>query len=238
MRSRRRGLRKSTRTNRTAHRRALSEVMVRTKIAQLRREWKQVGLVERGDRLKELVLLGCSKRGLAAELGIGGRTVSRHIEISALSQQEREAIARGASSKVMLLENSRLKRRREIADRIALERHSGKPSDEVAKVIFRFCRGGEGFPQNRIYGEEVPAFFTSVAMHLSGLGSHGVAPQGIPKKIGLAERFKRLRPRSDPDVFWLEHQAEWLAHVIWSMTQEQIIWETALRKVERRSNEF
>lgn len=206
---------------------------VQSKVAGLRDEWNLLGRVERGDRLRELVALGCSTRGLAAELGIGGRTVCRHLEIAALPEQDRETISRGASAKKVLARKAEQQRRLRVLQRVGLERETGKPSDRLASIVLRFCRGGSGV--HKVYAEEVPSFLTSVAAYLSRLGAYGARTPRFPGRSGLAERVEQLRPKNDPDVLWIEHQAEWLARVVWSYTQEQIIWETALRKAERRS---
>jgi hypothetical protein len=120
--------------NVTAHRRAVSNPGTQKLIKALQQQWKCLDQVERGNRLRVLLGLGCSKRGLADDLRVAEVTVRRHVEIASLPEVDRKAVIAGASAKKILHRKAMVQRAERTAARLKNECETGKYSDEVAEA--------------------------------------------------------------------------------------------------------
>jgi hypothetical protein len=78
--------------NKTAHFRAKLNPEVKVLIGMLRNGRATLGPVELGQRIKNLISFGCSRRGLAEDIGVSPTSIRRYIEISGLPEKELKAI--------------------------------------------------------------------------------------------------------------------------------------------------
>jgi len=74
------------RTNQTAHERALTNPRARETIGALRATWDNLTPDDRGEKLNDLIRLGCSVRGLARELDKPESTIRRYIALAHSSE--------------------------------------------------------------------------------------------------------------------------------------------------------
>jgi hypothetical protein len=229
---------KRTRKNVTGHRRALADPDVAKLIAGLRKRWKAIDGIERGDHLRELTNLGCSRRGLGKGLRQSATTIRRHIELAALPIAQRRAVEAGASAKKILADKAILDRQRRRKKRIDDNRKTGALSDEVADIILEFCRAGGNLPLTPILEAEITEFMSGVAINLSRLEVGGQPGIKATKRLGIAGLFEQAQPPANADTFWMDYQAEWLANIVLAKAPEHPIWEDALEKAKRRACEL
>jgi hypothetical protein len=102
-----------------------------------------MGLLERGERSRELTGLGCSTRGLEKELGQSSTAIRRNIELTKLPEEDRKAIEDVASAKKILERKADDAARKCRSERIILDRETGSLSDGVANDHSRFLSCGE-----------------------------------------------------------------------------------------------
>lgn len=86
------------------HSNALRGSEVQQLLIELRKSWARLNLVERGDALQALVNRGCTRRGLAKNLGCDEGTVRRSLSIAQLSQVDRKLVELGHNPQPLLLE--------------------------------------------------------------------------------------------------------------------------------------
>jgi hypothetical protein len=111
-------------------------------------------------------------------------------------------------------------------------------SDEVATVILEFCQAGQGLPETPILPEEVPLLLSRAERYLSSFDASGRRPVRIPEDMDLKEIFRLARPDAQKGDPWIEHQAKWLANVVWAKAPERRIWKPALGKAGGRAGEL
>jgi len=224
--------RKKTRVNDTAQARALASLKVVLLSRALRTQWKSLDKIERGERLRVLAGLGCSTRGLEHALGQSATSIRRHIELACLPPGFRDAIKAGASAKKILARKAVANRARQSLKRVLADEDTGNLSDEVADLITRFCRAEEQPLETPVLKTEISRFLGSVAAYLSTFEVSGRRFPRIPKRLGITALFKATCPEVVADQFWMEHQAEWLANIIWIRSPERPIWERAIQKAK------
>ncbi len=76
----------------------------------LAKNWSILSRFEQGQRLKELVARGCSRRGLAERIGVSETIVRRRVDLANLSLAEREAVESGKASVKGAMREIRCKR--------------------------------------------------------------------------------------------------------------------------------
>lgn len=99
----------------------------------------------RGERLQRLISLGCSTRGLGAELGKSATTIRRHMVIAGLPAADRRAIEGGASAKGILKLKETADRIQRIQARVDKDQKKGAISDQIASIILWFCHARKEF---------------------------------------------------------------------------------------------
>lgn len=231
---------KRPRRNSTAHKRALKSQVVMDIIAHLRKAWKTMNGVARGHCLRVLVSHGCSARGLAKNLRQSPTTIRRQMELASLPVAQRRAVNAGASAKKILAAKAVSDRCRRARERINDDLRTGALSDELASIILEFCRGEGGLPPMRMVPDDLPMFFGCVATHLSEFEVYGKRGIRATKSMEIGELFRQARPPEDDDedVFWMGYQSEWLANVILAKAPLRPIWESALKKAQKRAAEL
>lgn len=229
---------KKQRTHETAHRRAMADSKVRKQVSILQRGWASMGLLERGERLRELTGLGCSTRGLEEELHQSATTIRRNISLATLPEVDRKAIEAGKSAKKTLEQKARDEGQRRRQQRIIEDRETGALSDEVANVILEFCRAKNGRSKVSVFGASAEELIneTRWALHLSEAAGYRLTK--VSKRKGVGGLFNKTRPPNMEDAVWMPHHAEWLANIVWTIAPERPIWESALEKAERRIGEL
>lgn len=137
----------SSRARCTQHSRECSNPETKNLLEQLQAAWPTFNLVERGDKLKKLFDLGCFKRGLAADLGVNDKTVRRDLNIAALPQDARTAIAAGCDPEPFLRAAADQQIVVDARERAALERIDGSPSESLAgNMVWLLAKEAGGLP--------------------------------------------------------------------------------------------
>jgi hypothetical protein len=234
-------LKTGTRTKKplTKHARMKRSLSVREKILSLHRKWDLLDPITRGERLRELTKQGCSRRGLAEELGISATSVRFHLDLTVLNPTEQEAVKGGASAKQAFVV---LQKRREMQariDRIRQEQATSAVSDQLAKDIVVFLTtehiwsGDEdGKPKKVVIGDDyVERFFAEVRWIFE---VRVMVPPPIDPPILKRKDFKAIckavRPEQKRYEFWLAWLADWLVLVLLTVAPEIPIREAALKK--------
>jgi AcrR family transcriptional regulator len=213
------------------------QAKVRKRIGKLRREWSQLGGVERGDRLSSLVNDGCSTRGLAKELGVSATTIRRHIELAKLPKLQRESVENRGSAKKQLAEAMHLRRQKRLAERMAIEERTGQFSDELADVVIAFCKGEVGSPVSKTR-DDLPEFLKLVARYLQQRESSSAPRLRFSNRLVLSDRFRAAWPKKPQSDLGFDQHAEWVATYIHATEPVRPIWERALFKVSGREREL
>jgi hypothetical protein len=230
---------KKSRTNVTAHQHAMAKPAVASQIRDLCKGWNKTDKLERGNRLWDLTLCGCSRRGLAKALRQSPTSIRRHMELANLPPDARDLIIKGVSAKEILARKAHLDRRFRSQQRVARDRETGAISDEIADLIIEFCRAKDGVPEYAVRAVDLELLLCAVESHLSWFAARGHRVSPVAKRLGTKVLFKQTRPFPPPEKFVEEdHRAKWLAAVIWTRVQEQPIWETALKKAKSRKKEL
>ena len=229
---------KNKRAHNTVHRRTMTDSSVRELVSELQQGWGTMGTLERGERLGKLSLLGCSTRGLEAELQQSATSIRRHIVLAGLPEQDREAIESGASAKKILARKADADRYRRRAQRVIEDRKTGALSDDIASVILEACRMKNWPCKAPVSSDFARQFFSETLRSLYRFETNGSKPARISKKLSLKRLLNKTRPPNGDVEPILAHQADWLASVVWAKALERPIWERAIQKAERRFNEL
>lgn len=214
----------------------MADSALQKQLAQLRRRWPKLGRVERGDHLRKLADAGGSTRGLAQAIGVSPTTVRRFLEIASLSDHERENVANGASAKKVLAARANDRQRRRILQRLAIEKESGRFSNELADTLIAFAKGELG--DFRMTRDEFPLFLNSVAREVKSLDAFNVKRERVSKQLGVKDQLKAVRPKRPKSDHPIEQRAEWMAHFIRATAPEIAVWERALSKAFSREREL
>ncbi len=120
------------------HRMAAATPENQKAIQSLRREWKEITAVERGDRVLQLQNKGCSLRGVARDVHVSEKIVRMSIDTARLPEQYRQLIQGGASPKRVLT----MKKAKDHVSprqlRVQLEQKNGRPSTDRANQFAWF----------------------------------------------------------------------------------------------------
>ena len=225
-----------TRQNITAHRRAMADPALQRQLAQLRRRWPKLGYVERGDHLQRLTKAGGSTRGIAEAIDVSATTVRRFLEIASLPDRDRENVENGVSTKKVLTARANDRRRRNMLQHLAIEKKSGKFSDDLADILIAFAKGELG--DFRMTRDEFPLFLNASAREVKSLDSFNVKRERVSKRLVVKDQLKAVRPKHPKSDHPIEERAEWMARFIRARFPEPMIWERAMEKSAKREKEL
>jgi len=229
---------KRSRINFNAHQRSKLIPKVRQLLKVLIGGWPVMLPLERGLRLRELISLGCSMRGIGRDMQISETNIRKHVEITGLPESDRKAIDEGASAKKILALKAIGKRQMRRQQRIDEDKRTGALSDKIATSILEFCRLGKELRKEPLLEGDISIFLDSVRWYMSRFEADGHRAVRISKTLELKAQFRRTRPPKDPDRLFLAYQGEWLAEFLRSISPESPIRERALRKAENRRKEL
>lgn len=127
--------RSSSRAHRTQHSRACGKPETKNLLQKLQAAWPDLNVIDRGDKLKSLLDLGCTIRGLAGALDLDEKTARRSVSIAELPQEVRDAIATGYDPEIFLRSDAEQKIEAAAWERAGLERLDGGSSDDLANKL-------------------------------------------------------------------------------------------------------
>lgn len=223
----------------TKHSRIKRSGSVKRRIAELCSNWDIIDPITRGERLRELIGLGCTRRGLAEDLCVSPTNIRFHLDLAEIGPTEKEAVKTGGSAKQAF---EALQRRRELQarmDRVRQEQATSAISDQLAKNIVAFCTKEHVWKQDLddlnkkiVIGEDlVEQFFAEVNRSIE-LRLRGLLPR--PRPAAMHIEFRTVCESVKPDQrdydFWLGWLADWLAVAIMAAAPEAAIRDAALRK--------
>jgi hypothetical protein len=229
---------KEKRRNKNRHYRATLNPKVRKLIEFLRNSWAVMGAVERGQRIKKLVSVGCSKRGLERELGVSESSIRKHAEIADLPESDRKAIDSGASAKKIRTQKAAAERQAQRQKRIDDDKRTGALSNKIATTILEFCRAGKELRKDPMIRGAFPRLLDNVESHLRDFEAAGRRAVKVSKNLEPRELFRRARPRAARNTPAVVRQAEWLAEVLWLIEPESPIRASAILKARKRASEL
>jgi hypothetical protein len=130
------GQRKGSKLKKRAHHQhALKDPATLELLTTLKKTWKKLSNIERGERILELVQRGCTRRGLAADLHQSATSIRRHLEFSTLPKEDRDSIEHGTSAK-RILKKAAQERTNQFNIQLArLERETGAVSTRAAESL-------------------------------------------------------------------------------------------------------
>jgi hypothetical protein len=222
----------------TAHYRAMAKPEAQKLVSILRPGWTTMGFKERGERLRELLSLGCSARGLQMELNQSATSIRRYIELAELPEKDRKAIEAGASAKKTLALKATADRHKRRQQRVDEDRTTGALSNKLATTILEFCRVEEGPRREPVSGKCAVILFNQARSFLEASDAAGYRKVRVSNKKREKRLFNKTRPplKRGANSGW--HQGEWLANIVWTIAPERPIWDSALKKAERRIKEL
>jgi hypothetical protein len=226
------------RTNKNRHYRSKLKPKVQKLIDVLRTGWAAMGALERGQRINRLVSIGCSRRGLGRELKQSATSIRRHVEIACLPEEDRRAIAAGASVKKILALKANTARQRERQQRVDEDNRTGALSRDVATTIIEFCRLGKQLRKDPMIRGNFRRLLDRVKTHLRDFEAAGHRTPKMSKARGPHKLFWKVRPRKVKNSNQLVHQGEWLAEVLWLIEPEPSIRARGLEKALGRAKEL
>ena len=226
------------RKNLTAHKRAIASPQTESALNELRKVWDRIDRIERGERLRQLIERGCSRRGLGEALRQSASTIRRHMTLAALPEQEREEVRAGSSAKRILAKKSRADRLRKRQARVETDSRTGEFSDRIADTILAFCRRVKGTPELPIMEKELVFFLSEARNAMWQLERRGAQPIKLTKRLTLKQCFARTRPPYEDGDLWMGYQAKWLANLLLAEAAEKPIRERAIEKAGERAKEL
>jgi hypothetical protein len=123
------------RSRSTQHARLVRNDAVRKNLSTLIRAWDIVDAATRGERLRELISLGCSRRGLATDIGVSATSIRFHLDLTELSPAQTELVRNGGSARdaFIAIQEQRAKSAR--IERIRQGRETAVVSDQLATIL-------------------------------------------------------------------------------------------------------
>lgn len=107
-------------------------------------------------------------------------------------------------------------------------------SDEGAEIILDFCFTKRRGPKTPILDIDIPTLLNRVREITRGLSVTRPVRIRLPQKISLVGFYRLARPEENPEEFWFEHLAGWLANILVNIAPELAIREDAMDKAEER----
>ncbi len=129
------------RSRSTRHARLKRNNAVRQKISDLIRVWDIVDAATRGERLRELIGLGCRRRGLATDIGVSATSIRFHLDLTELSPAQTELVRNGGSARDAFIAIQEQRAESARFERLRQERETAVVSDQLANDTARFCLG-------------------------------------------------------------------------------------------------
>jgi hypothetical protein len=232
------GTRKRTRF--TKHCRVKRNPTTRKTILKLGRSWDGLDPAARGEMLRDLIMLGCTRRGLAQDLNVSATNIRFHLDLAELSPVEKQAVKAGASAKYAFVE---IKKRRETQtriDRVRQEQTTSAISDQLAEDIALFC-GHPGHIWTRdedyqpkkiaIVEGDIERLFIELhgAIEMRILGRLPM-PRPAAKHMDFKTVCQAVKPDQKDHDFWLSWLVDWLALAILNVAPEAPIRHAAMKK--------
>jgi hypothetical protein len=229
--------RKKTKT--TRHARIKRSSSIKRRISELRSHWDVFDPVTRGERLRELIALGCSGRGLADDLCVSPTNIRFHLDLAEITPTEKQVLKAGGSAKQAF---EMLRRRREAEARLARVRQEQKTaaiSDQLATDIVAFCRAKPIWTQDLddpnkkiVFGYDLTERFFAELNWAIEMQVRGASPKPhpAPLHIGFGTICKTVQPDQKGYDFWLSWLVDWLAMAIMAAAPEASIRDAALKK--------
>jgi hypothetical protein len=214
---------------RAHHQRAMRDPETLALATTLRKTWKNLSPIERGERLLELVERGCTQRGLAADLHQSPTSIRRHLEFPTLPKEDRDAIEHGTSAKRILKKAAQERTKQFNIQLVRLERETGAVSTRAAEVIVELLKPRPTSGEFSVF-KQIESDFKYTRLLYKGMQR---IPLGLkdPKKIIAAckppieqdrDRLP-LHPDSAPT-------AEWVFRIADALTPTPDICKAALVK--------
>jgi hypothetical protein len=219
----------------TKHARTKRNSALRKKISALGRSWDYLDPVTRGEKLRELINLGCTRRGLADDLRVSATNIRFHLDLSDLSPAEQADVKAGASAKRAFIALQKQRETNARAERIREERITAAISTQLARDIALFCTEPHPFGANKnpavLCEGDIEVFFVDLDRALEmRLRGYDFIPPPAPKHLDFQAICRKLEPRQDDSVLWFSWLAEWLALAMLSAAPDAIIRDAARKK--------
>lgn len=227
------------RSRTTKHCRIKRTATARQKISSLLQAWDVLDPVTRGELLRELIILGCTRRGLAEDLRVSPTNIRFHLDLAEIDPTEKRAVKAGCSAKQAF---EKLRQRRETQarmDRIRREQETSAVSDQLAKDIVAFCNTRHVWKQDRddpakkiVFGDDLTERFFAELNWAIEMLVRGALPKPHPAPLNMEFRAvcRALQPDQKHYDFWLSWLVEWLALAIMAAAPEAAIRDAALKK--------
>jgi hypothetical protein len=223
----------------TRHARIKRNSSVKRRISELRSDWDALDPITRGERLRKLIALGCSGRGLAEELRVSPTNIRFHLDLAEITPTEKLAVKAGASAKQAF---ETLQQRREVEarlERVRLEQETSAVSNQLAKDIVAFCQTRHIWKQDPddpvkkiVFGEDLTEQFFAELNGNIEMRVRGLLPK--PHPAALQTEFCAICHALQPDQrhydFWLSWLVDWLAVAVMAGAPEAPIRDAALKK--------
>jgi hypothetical protein len=206
---------------------------------ELRNGWDVLDAVTRGEQLRELIALGCTRRGLADDLCVSPTNIRFHLDLAEITPTEKQALKAGGFAKQAFEMLQRRRAAEARMDRIRREQATAAVSDQLAQDIVAFCNTRHVWKQDLdqlnkriVFGDDLTErFFVELNGNIE-MRLRGLLPKPRPTPLNM--KFWAVCQTLEPDQrhydFWLSWMVEWLAQAILAAAPEASIRDAALKK--------
>lgn len=206
---------------------------------ELRSDWDVLDPVTRGERLRELVTLGCTRRGLAEDLRVSPTNIRFHLDLAEIDPAEKRAVKAGSSAKQAFEKLQQQRETQARMDRMRREQETSAVSDRLARDIVAFCntrhvwkQDGDDPAKKIVFRDDLTDRFFAELNWAIEMRVRGALPKPDPAPLNVEFRAvcQALQPDQRHYDFWLSWLVEWLALAIMAAAPEAAIRDAALRK--------
>ncbi len=232
-----------SKSHRKQHPQALENIQVREALTKLKKEWVLLDHVQRGDALKSLLLAGCTKRGLASDLGVDEGTIRRDLKIADLSEKDRAAIESGANPDHYLRDQRNWENDVDEIVRLVRESLDGSVSTELSNNILWFL--GVHAPDQCLFMGNIKEILDEVCFRILIIGRKIYSPLwpldnwlkpellAMNCSSGIVHLSHECRPVHNPETSGLEELIHALLLFVSRQELQIYIQEEALVKAQQ-----
>ena len=207
--------------------RAMADPAVRAELAQLKRDWKSLPAPQKALKLDQKTLDDVSNYDMGEALGLSEAIIRQYRK----PRRERPVV----TSTVTETDEKHASQNPPSSGNESIGQKNPRSRDmsrRVAAVMVSFFKGRNGAP--RIRAKDVKDVLVQTEIRFSS-EMHEPVQRYLPDKVSVAEVIRRTKPKPKPLPEWeVKYDADWLASIMISMTQDRNVRVRALECVRKK----
>jgi hypothetical protein len=224
---------------RRKHNSALRDPTTREMFEDLKGTWNTLSLVARGDHLQTLVDQGCTRRGLAHDLGCDEGSVRRDLEISKLPDGQRKLVELGASPRSFLFRARRERLTQAYQEKIASSSAQQQEIDSLVRLLHdTMTDAGISCSSHRwqLLDEVWYRLYDYAVRSRQFPGRFPLpcpaSPDTDPQKV-ISDSRPKMEPAHKADTFWFEICCEQITQALFKLAPDDSTRQLAIRQAQR-----